>query len=71
MPIHENPIQTIQNKVNGELTKLKNNQKITEEEYKMLRSNKLVTPKFYATIKTHKENFPIRPIVSFIDSPTY
>ena len=26
---------------------------------------------FYATIKIHKPNYPIRPIVSFIDSPTY
>ena len=34
-------------------------------------SNKLVIPKCYATIKTHKENYPIRPIVAFNDSPTY
>lgn len=29
------------------------------------------TPRFYALLKTHKENYPIRPIVSFIGSPTY
>ena len=26
---------------------------------------------FYATIKIHKPENPIRPIVSFIDTPTY
>ena len=30
-----------------------------------------ITPRFYALIKTHKIDYPIRPIVSFIDSPTY
>ena len=29
------------------------------------------TPRFYGLIKTHKENYPIRPITSFIGSPTY
>ena len=33
--------------------------------------NTAVTPRFYSLIKTHKVNYPIRPIVSFIDSPTY
>ena len=28
-------------------------------------------PQFFALIKIHKHNNPIRPIVSFIDSPTY
>ena len=28
-------------------------------------------PKFFATIKTHKEHYPIRPICAFNDSPTY
>ena len=30
-----------------------------------------MTPKFYATIKTHKLGNPIRPIVAYNDSPTY
>lgn len=42
-----------------------------DQYYKNLYCNKAVTPKFYATIKTHKEGNPIRPIVSFIESPTY
>jgi hypothetical protein len=28
-------------------------------------------PKLYGLIKTHKEGFPIRPVVSFVASPTY
>ena len=40
-------------------------------EYKHLYVNTAVTPRFYSLIKTHKANYPIRPIVSFIDSPTY
>lgn len=36
-----------------------------------MRCNKEVVPKFYANIKTHKENNPIRPICAFNDSPTY
>jgi hypothetical protein len=28
-------------------------------------------PLFYALIKIHKEGYPIRPIVSFIETPTY
>ena len=45
--------------------------KISGSQYSYLYCNKIVTPKFYATIKTHKMDNPIRPIVSFIDSPTY
>lgn len=66
-----NPINTLKNKLNYKLKKLKENKKLDEDTYKNLYSNKAVTPRFYANIKTHKENNPIRPIVSFIDSPTY
>jgi len=50
---------------------LKDNAALSEEDYKILRSSTSSTPLFYALIKIHKENYPIRPIVSFIDSPTY
>ena len=70
-PIEDNPIKKLQRKVNSELMKLKYKKKISEDQYKYLRCNKEVVPKFYATIKTHKDNLPIRPIVAFNDSPTY
>ena len=53
------------------MKKLKDTRKLDEETYKKLYCNKTITPRFYANIKTHKEDYPIRPIVSFIDSPTY
>ena len=37
----------------------------------MLYSNTPLNALFFATIKIHEEGYPIRPIVSFIDSPTY
>ena len=69
--IDDIPIKSLQRRVNYELMKLKNQHKISEDQYKFIRCNKEVVPKFYATIKTHKENLPIRPIVAFNDSPTY
>lgn len=53
------------------MKKLKDDEKIQTDDYKYLYCNKTVTPRFYATIKIHKIDYPIRPIVSFIDSPTY
>ena len=65
------PNKTLQAKVNRDLKELKSKSMITESEYKMLYSNTPLNALFYATIKIHKEGYPIRPIVSFIDSPTY
>jgi hypothetical protein len=69
--VENNPTNTLQNKVNSELKLLKNMSLLSDEQYKYLRSSTASTPLFYALIKTHKPNNPIRPIVSFIDSPTY
>ena len=69
--LDNNPILSMKGKVNRLLQKYKREGIITEEEYKHLYVNTAITPLFYALIKTHKPGFPIRPIVSFIDSPTY
>ena len=58
-------------KINNTLRDLKQKQLFTEHEYKTLYSTTAATPLFYGLIKTHKENFPIRPIVSFVNSPSY
>ena len=42
-----------------------------QKNIKCFDATKKVILKFYATIKTHKENYPIRPIYAFNDSPTY
>ena len=36
-----------------------------------LRSSGGLTPRFYGLPKIHKQNVPLRPIVSFYTSPTY
>ena len=69
--VASNPTNTLQSKVNSELKSLKDENSLSDEQYKHLRSTTASTPLFYALIKTHKLNYPIRPIVSFCDSPTY
>ena len=62
--------KTFQARVNRHLKDLKSKSMVTESEYKMLYSNTPLNALFYATIKINKEGYPIRTIVSFIDSPT-
>ena len=65
------PQKQLQGKVNRKLLKLYTEKKFTRPFYENLYCSAAVTPRFYGLIKTHKENNPIRPIVSFIGSPTY
>lgn len=51
--------------------KFKKKKSITQQTYEKLYSTTNVAPIFYALIKIHKTNNPIRPIVSFVGSPTY
>ena len=69
--LHSNPVHMLRNKVNKELKDLKEKKELSSEDYRRLYVNTSVTPRFYGTIKIHKENNPIRPIVAFNDSPTY
>ena len=65
------PNKTLQNKIIRELQELKRGNLIEESLYKSIYPNTPCNPLFYATIKIHKPNNPIRPIVSFIDTPSY
>ena len=47
------------------------NQKITKAEYHFLLCSKGVIPRFYGLPKVHKVSVSLRPIVYFINSPTY
>ena len=47
------------------------NQKITKAEYHFLHRSKSVISRFYGLPKTHVVSVPLRPIVSFINLPTY
>ena len=45
---------------------------INEDLYRMLYSSDGLSPRFYGFMpKIHKTGIPLRPIVSFINSPTY
>ena len=66
-----NPITKITSNVNKYVWNLFKNKKISKAEYHFLHCSKGVTPKFYGLPKIHKASVPLRPIVSFINSPTY
>jgi len=56
------------NKFVNNLLKTKN---IMKEAGFMLKTSDATTPQLYGLPKLRKENIPLRPIVSFIDSPIY
>ena len=45
--------------------------RITQSQYYYLRSTDANAPRIYGLLKVHKTGMPLRPIVSFIDSPLY
>ena len=53
------------------LKQLKDKDKLEETNYKRIRPNDASTAKLYGLPKIHKENIPLRPIVSLQGSPTY
>ena len=69
--LESDPLPTLKRNVNNKLQELRKCKRLEQNEYEQLYVNKTVMPLFYGTIKIHKENNPIRPIVAFNDSPTY
>ncbi|XP_064479224.1 uncharacterized protein LOC135392444 [Ornithodoros turicata] len=53
------------------LRRLRREGKIDETLYRRLFSSDGAVPKIYGVPKIHKEDCPLRPIVSFVGSPTY
>ena len=70
-PLKYDPGKTTLNHINQKLKSLKKQEKIDENTYKQIRPNDASTAKFYGLPKIHKENIPLRPIVSLPGSPTY
>ena len=68
---NSDPSVKFRGKINRFLKDLEHNHVISRYQYEYLFANTSVIPLFYALIKTHKPGHPIRPIVSFIDSPSY
>ena len=53
------------------LTRLKEEKKLTEEQYKYLYPTSEAIPRLYCTPKIHKEGTPLRPIVDYLGSIGY
>lgn len=68
-----NPTNRNERRVNDVLNRLAEKSKIDKTLQKALRVpiNGTRPPLFYGSVKTHKDNFPLRPIVSAIGSATY
>ena len=69
--LDRDPTQRTERKLNEKLANLKRENKISDSLYNKLRSSDGLPPRFYGLPKIHKPGYPLRPIVSFIDSPTY
>ena len=65
------PSKTTVNCINQKLKHLNDKDKLEETSYNRIRSNIASTTKFYGLPKIHKENMPLRPIVSLPGSPMY
>ena len=59
------------NKINKALKELKNANKLTKEEHWKMKTGDANIAQFYGLPKVHKENVPLRPIVSLPGTPAY
>jgi hypothetical protein len=57
--------------LNAKLLLLKKSNIISKATYEKLYSSDVVSPRFYGLPKIHKPEIPLRPIVSFVNYPTY
>ncbi len=69
--LKSDPTGKTQRDLNAKLLLLKKSNIISETTYKMLYSSDGLSPRFYGLPKIHKPEIPLRPIVSFVNSPTY
>ena len=67
----KDPTPSIERKMNALLLQLKRKGAITDDQYSKLRSSAGRLPLLYGLPKVHKPTVPLRPIVSFVHSPTY
>ena len=61
----------IESKLQRRLLQLYNNDELPESVYKAIRPTGAQRPRLYGLPKTHKPNFPLRPILSMINSAQY
>lgn len=70
MKLKKDPTKTNESKMNALLLKIKREGQLEDGLYFRLRSTDALSPRLYGLIKIHKENFPVRPIVSFSGAAT-
>jgi hypothetical protein len=64
-------IKRVERELNAMLLNLKNQEKIPENTYRKLHSSDAIPPAIRGSIKHHKVGYPLRPIVTCIDSALY
>ena len=69
--IPSDPTNKLKNKLINKLKKIKNDTSMNDNMYRRMYPTEAVVPKFYGLPKIHKNNTPLRPIVSSIGSVTY
>ncbi len=69
--IPKSPFKQIERELNAMLLNLKNQKKIPENTYRNLHSSNAIPPAIRGSIKHHKVGYPLRPIVTCIDSALY
>ncbi|XP_072050102.1 uncharacterized protein [Amphiura filiformis] len=65
------PTSKYKRKLLGTLQRLKKENKIDNNQYKLLYPTAENTPRIYCTTKIHKEGYPVRPIVDYTGSIAY
>ena len=71
LPSRPNPINQISATVNQYVWNLHQHQQTNQKCYYYLHYSNAVSPRFYGLPKIHKSAVPLRPIVSFVNSPAY
>ena len=65
------PTTSLENRMNSVLLRLQQEGCVFGKTYYHLRSSASGVPRLYGLSKAHKPDVPLRPIVSFVSSPTY
>ena len=69
--VEKPPFRKVERELNAQLLRFKNEQKLNYHTYMKLRSTDGTPPTIRGSIKHHKPNYPVRPIVSCIGSTLY
>ena len=69
--VKNNPVKKTERLMNSKLLSLKRGGKFEDPVYYRIRSTDATIPRIYGLVKIHKDDLPLRPIVSMIGSATY